>query len=224
MSSNGTPAVGASPVINNFVLGGMLVGVSDTIPIEDERVKCVATLEQSDGSRYWRHLYDHVAGDAVDIERGQFVLLIGSVYTECLDGGPRIRYDITGIRVIDESEVQAGRILLGGTLTATPELISTGGPARCELHLQHDQWSFRFTAKGEVAERAAELNEGDAVTMEISVSAWLDCREDPDGEWRPSFTVEQVDLVPESPPENAGERKRRGFGEWAAGLVSRLRS
>ena len=114
--------------------------------------------------------------------------------------------------------------MLGGTLTATPELVNTGGLPRCELHLQHDQWPFRFTAKGEVAERAAEMKEGDEVVIAIGLSAWLDCREDPDGEWKPSFTVEGIDPVQQLPSESAGQTKRRRFREWATGLVSRTRS
>ena len=41
-------------------------------------MKCVVTIEQPDGSRYWRHLFDHVAGDAVDTEPGSYILLAGS--------------------------------------------------------------------------------------------------------------------------------------------------
>lgn len=191
---------------NRWRLGGKLVERRYE-PADDGGLARIMTLERGDSSRYEFELDDEVADLARNIQRGDFVVLAGTVGkgTFMPEGGHKerefVKYEVTEFEQVVERTANINRLELGGVITAWDRLTRDGSPVY-GLKLLHGSTDWGFVVEGRAAvavQRVATV--GRPGIVEARIAAVQINPTDPSGRWRKRLKVTGL----KAPGDSTGE-------------------
>jgi hypothetical protein len=182
--------------------------------IEDRGLANIVTLERGDGSQYELCLFDELADRASETNRGDFLLLAGSVMKRkhTPEGGHKeidvVEYEVAEVEEIDDQRATVNRLELGGVITAWNRLTNDVSPVY-GLKLLHESTNWRFLVEGRAVVAAQPLAVvGRHVVVQARISAKPVDERNLSGRWRKRLTVTGLKAMGDSPYGPTGSNRR----------------